>query len=76
MDELEQDFMRQIRFSATQAMIVNILSKCWEVGIRDGEAVILTVDQEEVVGCSEWMQGGEFFQHIVDLHNAWLGKTV
>ncbi len=54
------------------------LSLKWKVvdadGVIDGRGVedisIFTIDDREVVGCSEWMRGDiEVFNHIVKLHN-------
>ena len=54
------------------------LSLKWKVvdanGVINGISVedisIFTVDDREVIGCSEWMRGDEeIFNHIVKLHN-------
>ena len=53
------------------------LSKRWKV-VEPGETEghiedmsIFTEDDEEVVGCSEWMRAErEVFDHIVTVHNA------
>ena len=34
---------------------------------------IYTVDDEEVIGCSEWIRADEkILQYIINLHNQWL----
>lgn len=54
------------------------LSLKWKVvdadGVIDGRGVedisIFTIDDREVIGCSEWMRADiEVFNHIVNLHN-------
>jgi len=47
----------------------------WGVEIDCEDLSILTVDGEEVVGCSEWMRANpEIFEHIVNLHNDWVDQ--
>ena len=62
---------------------MSVLTKKWvfvEGGSDKGNELraeddsIFTVDDEEVIGCSEWMRcDKETFIHIVELHNAWVG---
>lgn len=61
---------------------MDVLDKKW-IFVESGSAKsselfceddsVFTVDDEEVIGCSEWMRCyKETFIHIVELHNAWL----
>jgi len=52
---------------------MKVLKQKWKV-LEGGDVIedmsIVTLDGEEVVGCSEWMRAErEVFDHIVKLHN-------
>lgn len=67
--------MAMVEWTAT---IEVALSSMWKVvdaghnmhGIRCQDISIVTTDDKEVVGCSEWLRADrEVLEHIVKLHN-------
>jgi hypothetical protein len=69
----------------TDATIQDLLNSRWKVvdgghkmsdGSRCEDMSILTEDDREVIGCSEWMRSDEeIFEHIANLHNASLPNS-
>lgn len=50
--------------------------KTWGRRFKCEDISILTIDGEEVIGCSEWMRADrEVFLHVVAIHNAWVDSA-